>query len=67
MKYQGSDSNDLYILGNELAEANRLKRLEILWGGRTKDMTDETIKKLMKILEDPENESMDVYGDFVEP
>ncbi len=64
MKYQGSDSNDLYILGNELAEANRLKRLEILWASRTYNMTDSMLHKLMKILKDPENKSMDICGDL---
>jgi len=64
MRYTGSDSNDLYILANELAEANRLKRLEILWAGRAGNMTDESLKKLMDILVDEGNNNLDVYGDF---
>ncbi len=66
MKYKGSDSNDLYILANELAEANRLKKLEILWASRTNDMTDRMLLNLMNILKDPENKSMDPYGCFEE-
>jgi len=66
MKYNGSDSNDLYILANELAESNRLKKLEILWASRTNDMTDRILQKLMVILKDPENKSLDVYGDLEE-
>lgn len=66
LKYQGSDSNDLYILANELAEANRLKKLEILWASRTNDMTDRILLNLMTILKDPESKSMDPYGSFEE-
>ncbi len=66
MKYSGSDSNDLYILANELSEANRLKRLEILWAGRTNNMTDRVLKKLMDILKNTEDKNLDVYGEFEE-
>ncbi len=64
MKYQ-SDDNDSYILANELAEANRLKKLEILWASRTNDMTDTKLQKLMNILKDPEDNNLDI-GDYYE-
>ena len=66
MVYTGSDSNDLYILANELAEANRLKRLEILWASRTNDMTDRILLNLMNILKDEGTKSLDPYGSFEE-
>ncbi len=69
MKYGGSQIDTKYtmrLIANELAEANRIKKLEILWGGRAGNMTDKYCKKLMDILEDPNDYNLDVYGDYNE-
>jgi len=54
----------LQCIANESAEANRLKRLEIIWGSRAGNMTDRTLKNLMKTLQDTEDINLDIYGDF---
>ncbi len=66
MVYTGSDSNDLYILANELAEANRLKRIEIFWGGRAGNINGSTAKKLIDVLQNPDDNNLDLDGDFDE-
>ena len=47
-------STELNHIGNELAEQNRLKRLElqILWSTQSKEWKDGSLEKLDKILMD---------------
>ena len=39
-----------WAIAEELAEANRLKKIEILYAGRAGNMTEESLKKLIDIL-----------------
>lgn len=56
----------LQCTANELAEANRLKRIEIFWGGRAGNLNGNTAKKLIEVLQNTEDNSLDLDGDYYE-
>lgn len=68
-KYEEPLTNDVHglrLIANELADANRLKKLEIIYAGRAGNMTEETVKKLIDILNDSDDNNLDLYGDYEE-
>ncbi len=46
------DTHFIRVICNELAEANRLKRLEIIWNVEQRGYTNETLKIIEEELED---------------
>lgn len=61
-----SEAQGLRYVANEMAESNRLKKLEIIYAGRAGNMTEETVKKLIDILNDSDDDNLDLYGDYEE-